>query len=120
MKDEGQDALSGMLREWAAPEPSKAMDARVQAAHRELYGRSWWRRMWSVEVRVPAPAFAALLLLLIGAVVWVGMRGSAGPARVQPAAVSPLDAGYQTRIEAAGFQALPDGAMRVIRSGAQR
>jgi hypothetical protein len=118
MKDEQPDPLSGVLREWAAPEPSTIMDARIRAAHRELYQRSWWRRMWSAEVRMPAPAFAALLLLLIGAVVWVGVRPGAGAPR--PTAVSPLDAGYQTRIESAGFQPLPDGAVRVIRSGVQR
>jgi len=119
MNEEQQDPLSGMLRQWEAPEPSQALDARVRASHREMYRQSWWRRVWSVEIRVPAPVFAALLLLLVGAAMWVGMQHSAKLDRARPAAVSPLNVGYQTRIESAGFQPLPDGAIKVIRSGGQ-
>ncbi len=104
------DPLHDVLKEWAAPEPSPAMDARVSAAYRGAHRPSLWRRMWSVQVTIPVPVLAALLL--IAAVVWLQFR-SAPPAPT--ATVPPPEGGYLSRLEATGFQPLPDGAARVVR-----
>jgi hypothetical protein len=105
------DPLRPLLHEWQAPEPSPALDARVRAAFR---GRraSFWERLWTFRVTIPVPVLAAALLL-IAAGVWLERRSNPP---VRPAAPS----GYITRLESAGFQPLPDGATRVIRSGETR
>lgn len=105
-----QDPLHSLLREWEAPEPPAALDARVRAAYRQTVRPPWWRQMWSVRISIPAPLLvAAMLLLAFG--VWLQTRS------VPPARPSPASPGYVTRLESAGFQPLPDGATRVIRSG---
>ena len=110
------DPLNSVLREWEAPEPSAAVDARVRTAYRAAHRPSLWRRIWSAQVTIPVPALAAaLLLLLLAPVLWLQLRPHS-PAP-QPATVTPAGEGYMTRIETAGFKPLPDGATRVIRSG---
>jgi hypothetical protein len=104
------DSLSSVLREWAAPEASAVMDARVRATYRARYGASWWRRFLSARVSIPVPVLAALLVVVTA--FWLQFR--AQPPR--PGAVAPTGEGYMTRIEAAGFHPLPDGETRVIRS----
>ena len=104
-----QDPLQSLLREWEAPEPPPAMDARVRAAYRAARRGSWLERLWTFRVSIPVPVLAAVLLLLaVG--VWIERRSSPP---VPPAAPS----GYITRLESAGFQPLPDGQVRVIRHG---
>jgi len=109
------DPLDSVLREWKAPEPSSAVDARVRAAYRSVHRPSLWRRIWSAQVTVPVPVLAAVLLLLLAPALWLQFRPQT-PAP-QPAIVAPASTGYITRIETAGFQPLPNGATRVIRSG---
>lgn len=106
------DPLSSVLREWEAPEPSAAMDARVRAAYRAGYRPSPWRRFWSARVSVPVPVLAALLVIVTAFWLQFGSQ----PPLVQPATVAPPVEGYMTRIEASGFEPLPDGATRVIRA----
>jgi hypothetical protein len=108
------DPLNSVLREWEAPEPSSAVDARVRAAYRAAHRLSLWRRIWSARVTIPVPVLAAVFLLL-APVLWLQLRSR--PPAPQPATVTPAGAGYMTRIETAGFRPLPDGATRVIRSG---
>jgi hypothetical protein len=109
------DPLNSVLREWKAPEPSSALDARVRAAYRSTHHPSLWRRIWSAQVTIPVPVLAAALLLLLAPVLWLQFRPR--PPAPQPATVTPAGAGYMTRLETAGFKPLPDGATRVIRSG---
>jgi hypothetical protein len=104
-----QDPLRPLLHEWQAPEPSPALDVRVRAAYRAGRRAPWWQTMWTFRVSIPVPVLAAALLL-IAASVWIERR--ANPP-VRPAAPS----GYITRLESAGFQPLPDGDVRVVRSG---
>ena len=109
------DPLNSVLREWEAPEPSPAVDARVRAAYQSAHRPSLWRRIWSARVTIPVPALAAALLLVLAPVLWLQLRSR--PSAPQPAAVTPAGTGYMTRVETAGFRPLPDGATRVIRSG---
>jgi hypothetical protein len=109
------DPLNSVLREWEAPEPSSAVDARVRAAYRAAHRPSLWRRIWSAQVTIPVPVLAAALLLLLAPVLWLQLRSR--PSAPQPATVTPAGEGYMTRIETAGFKPLTDGATRVIRSG---
>ncbi|HJZ95190.1 MAG TPA: hypothetical protein VKE70_01710 [Candidatus Solibacter sp.] len=107
MKDHEQ--LHDVLREWKAPEPTAAMDAKVLEAFHAARP-PLWKSLWTWRISVPAPALAALVLLWI---VWfVEFR----PA---PAPVSPrVDTGYVTRLDVNGFQPLPNGAARVVSVGA--
>ena len=105
-----QDPLNTLLREWEAPEPPAALDARVRAAYRDAVKPTLWQWLWSFRISIPVPVLAAALLVVMAGV-WLQTR-SGPPAR--PAAAPP---GYVTRLESAGFQPLPDGATRVIRAG---
>ena len=55
------DKLRSVLREWEAPQPSPAMDARVRAAWRGAH-RPAWKNIWTARVSIPVPAMAVLLL----------------------------------------------------------
>jgi len=100
------DSLNHTLREWQAPEPSPALDAHMLAAFRAGYRRSPWRTFWSARISVPAPALALGLILVLA--IFLQFRST-------PAPVAPrVDRGYVTRLEATGFQPLPDGAARVV------
>ena len=104
-----RDPLRSLLREWDAPEPSPAMDAGVRAAYRQKVRPPLWQRIWSVRVSIPAPVLAAALLL-IAVGIWLQTR------TIPPTPAVPASPGFVTRLESAGFQPLPDGAVRVIRS----
>lgn len=93
------DPLRAVLREWKAPEPSAGLDERVRARFRVLRSPSPWVRFWSARVSVPVPVLAALVLLV--AVVWL--------VEFRPAPPVPRQPGVVTRLEATGFQAVPNG-----------
>ena len=100
------DSLKNVLREWQAPEPPAAMDARVRAAYRAGYRPSPWKLFWMTRISVPAPALAVLAILVLA----MFLQFRSGPAPVAPR----VDRGYVTRMEATGFQPLPNGAARVV------
>lgn len=110
------DPLNSLLREWVAPEPPPALDARVRAGYLAVRRPSRWHRIWTVRVSIPVPVLGALLLLAVA--LWLQFRPR--PPVVQPATVAPPGGGYVTRVETAGFKPLPDGAIRVIRSGGKQ
>jgi len=113
------DPLDPLLREWQAPESSPGLDARVGAAYRAMHRPSPWRRLWTMRVAIPVPVFAALLLL--AAVLWIQFRrGPTPPAPPSTGTASPEDGGYLSRLETTGFQPLPNGAARVVRSGERK
>ena len=68
------DPLNSVLREWEAPEPPSAVDARVRAAYRQAHRPSLWRRIWSAQVTIPVPVLAAVFLLLLAPVLWLQFR----------------------------------------------
>src|SRR5262245_55980138 len=107
------DPLNPVLKEWTAPEPTAELDARVRSNYRAVYRPSVWRRMWSFEVRIPVPVLAGLLILV--GVLFYQFRAVA-PANQPAVTVPPTTGDYVTRIDAAGFRPLPDGAVRIIRS----
>ena len=104
-----RDPLRPLLQEWEAPDPSAAMDARVLAAYRAARRPSAWRRMWNRRVSLPVPVLAAAVILI--AIVFLSLRPAPDPAPV--AGVR----GHITRLDAAGFQPLPNGAARVVKVG---
>ena len=110
-----KDPLRSLLQEWEAPQPSAALDARVRAAYRA--GRpTFWRRLWSFRVSIPAPVLAAAVLMIVAGL-WIERR------LVPPQPPAPAGAGagtYLTRLEATGFQPLPDGEIRIVRSGGKQ
>ena len=110
-----KDPLSSLLHEWEAPGPSASLDTRVRAAYRAWRRPTFWVRLWSFRVSIPMPVLAAAVLL-IAAGLWLA-RQPAAPQRPAPAAPA---VGYMTRLESAGFQPLPDGEIRIIRSGVQK
>lgn len=97
------DPLRPVLREWEAPEPSAALDARVLGGFRAAVTPSPWVRFWTARVSMPVPVLAVAVLVL-AIVLFIQVR----PA--PPVASSP---GLVTRLEATGFQPLPDGEARV-------
>ena len=110
------DPLDRVLREWQAPEPPPAavsrMDARVLAAFRQTARPTPWRRFLQARVSVPVPVLA-MALVIVAALV-IQFRWGVPPAPL------PQIQGYVTRIEAAGFLPLRDGAARVVRREAVR
>ncbi len=104
------DPLNSILREWEAPSPSAGLDARVRSAFHASRPLPWWRRILSARITIPVPAFAALLLLI--GVWWFGNRST--PA-AEPAPPPPLR-GYLSEVNSAGFQPLPNGAIRIVRA----
>jgi hypothetical protein len=98
------DPLRAVLREWKAPEPSEALDERVRSAFRMARGPSVWARFLGARISVPVPVLAAAMLLV--AVAWlVEFRPTPPAPRRQP--------GVVTRLEATGFQPVPDGVALV-------
>ena len=100
------DPLKNVLRDWHAPEPPDALAARLRTAYREQYRPSPWKVFWLTRVSVPAPALAVFAIVILA--LFLQFRST-------PAPVAPrVDRGYVTRMEATGFQPLPNGAARVV------
>ena len=105
------DSLDVLLRKWELPEPTAELDQRVTSAYRsavrpERSSVPAWRQFWTTRVSVPAPVLAAATLVVFILFFW--LWPSAVPA------VSPGTSGVVTRLNASGFQPLPDGHARVI------
>jgi hypothetical protein len=101
------DSLDSLLREeWKSPEPPEALDQRVTSAYRSAVRPSAWRQFWTMRVSVPAPVLVAAGLA--GFAIFFWFRPAAAPA------VSPETTGVVTRLNAIGFQPLPNGEARVI------
>jgi len=110
-----EDPLRSLLHEWEAPPPPVGLETRVRARFRAWRRPTWFGRLWSFRISIPAPLLAAALLLLaVG--FWLVRR----TAPLQPPAIASPAGEYMTRLETAGFQPLPDGEVRIIRSGAKK
>ena len=98
------DPLRAVLREWRAPEPSGALDERVRSGFRAARGPSVWARFLTARVSLPVPVLAVAMVLI--AMAWlVEFRPTPPAPRRQP--------GVVTRLEATGFQPVPDGVALV-------
>jgi len=102
-----EDKLRAVLREWEAPVPNPAMDARVRAAWRAAHPRGW-KRIWTARVSVPVPVLAALLLIAAFLLVKLST------ARRSTAETPSGHGAYVTELNATGFQPVPNGEARVI------
>ena len=109
------DPLQPVLREWQAPEPPRGMDARLLAAYRAQYLPSRWRSFWSARVSVPVPVLAAALVIV--AAIALLVRPAPRPVlHMDSTAVAQEgERRYETRLDATGFQPLPNGAVRVVK-----
>jgi hypothetical protein len=110
------DPLGPILREWEAPEPPARLDGRVLAAYRAASRPSPWRSLWHARINMPVPVLAALLLIAAAAFLVFGPQPAPVP---QPRmdsqlAALPQGGGCETRLDATGFQPLPNGAARVL------
>ena len=105
------DSLDAMLREWKAPEPTVELDQRVRSAYRSAVrpprsSQGAWRHFWTMRVSVPVPVLLVAALVIFALFSW--LKPAAAPA------ASPETSGVITRLNASGFQPLPDGNARVI------
>ena len=100
------DSLRNLLREWKAPEAPPAMDAEMCSAYRAAYPAPPRWNFWSARVSLPVPVFAGLMLVMLALVLQF---------RSEPPAVHRGGQAYVTRVDAEGFQPLPNGAARVVR-----
>jgi hypothetical protein len=100
------DPLDALLRKWEAPEPAEELDRRVTSAYRSSMRRPWWQGFWKLRVSVPAPVLVAAALAMFALFFW--LRPAVAP--VAPARTS----GDVTRLNATGFQPLPNGEARVV------
>ncbi|HWC95559.1 MAG TPA: hypothetical protein VG456_02385 [Candidatus Sulfopaludibacter sp.] len=102
------DPLRPLLREWQAPEPGADMDERIrsrwQAARADRDKPAQMRHWWRARVSIPVPVLAAAILIILALL--VELRPAPPPVTSNP--------GYLTRLGAAGFQPLPDGAARLL------
>jgi hypothetical protein len=71
--------LDAALREWDAP----AVPARLRAA---VFGtpQPWWRRSWTLSIRIPLPVACALVLVLAAAAFAVWRRPVPVPLKPPP------------------------------------
>jgi hypothetical protein len=60
--------LDAILREWKAPGPP----AHLRAALFPDGSRGWWRKVWSLSIRVPVPVMAMVAIMLALAA-WRGL-----------------------------------------------
>jgi hypothetical protein len=105
------DSLDALLREWKSPEPTTEFDQRVTLAYRSAvrpsrFSPRAWRQFWTMRVSVPAPALLAAALAVFALFLW--LKPSTAPA------ASPEPSGVVTRLNADGFQPLPNGEARLI------
>jgi hypothetical protein len=105
------DSLDALLREWKSPEPTAELDQRVRSAYRSAVRRprsspGAWRHFWTMRVSVPAPILLLAALVIFALFSW--LKPTAAPA------ASPETSGVVTRLNANGFQPLPNGHARVI------
>jgi hypothetical protein len=106
------DELQALLRtQWKAPEPNIAMDWRIISAYKSVRPPSAWARFWMVRISVPAPVLIAVIVAIIGLFVWI--RPGANPV------MAPLPT-LTTRVNAIGFEPLPDGEVRVVKASEVR
>jgi hypothetical protein len=104
------DPLDALLREWKPPEPRMELDENVVRAYRATLseGRRLpaWRRFWDSRVSIPAPLLVAAMAAVVILLFW--LRPAAVPAR-------PSDTpGVVTRLNATGFEPLPNGEARIV------
>lgn len=105
-----RDPLDALLAEWKSTEPATDFDRRVMEAYRARFPKpsdrlAGWRRLWNMRVSVPVPILIAAMTLL-GLFFWY--RSSSQSAATPPAT------GVVTRLNATGFQPLPNGEARVV------
>lgn len=101
------DPLRSFLREWKAPEPSQAFDARVQDAFRRMHTPSIWNHLWRMRVSVPVPILAAAGLVVM---IMLMIQFRSNPPSQNISILSQL----ATRIDAPGFQPLPNGNAQIV------
>jgi hypothetical protein len=108
------DPLDTLLREWKAPAPAPEMDHRITEAYRgtfrnKRHDASGWRGFWSARISVPVPV---LLAAMVAIAVFVWYRSSVSSSA--PSSAARDATGVVTRVDATGFQPLPNGDARIV------
>lgn len=106
------DPLDTLVREWKAPELPPGMDRRIAEAYLTSFRsreRRGWRGFWSARVSVPVPVLVAAMVVF-ALLAWYRFSASTSmSSNGQEDA-----AGVVTRLNAAGFQPLPNGEARIV------
>ena len=61
------EEMRALLESWKAPDAHASLDRRVVAAYRKQVTAPLWKRVFASSIRVPLPAAAAVVLLVIAA-----------------------------------------------------
>jgi hypothetical protein len=104
------DSLDALLQEWKSPEPTAALDQRVMSAYRAAvrpprFSRQLLQRFWTMRVSVPAPVLLAAALAIFTLFFWL-----------RPPTPALKTSNVVTRLNAIGFQPLPNGEARVVQA----
>ena len=104
------DPLRALLREWKSPEPEAKLDEKVVDAYRatvrnEQRRPTAWRRFWSAKISIPAPLLLAAMAV---AALFFWFYSTSAPR------TPPDTAGVVTRLNATGFEPLPNGEARIV------
>jgi hypothetical protein len=106
----GPDPLDALLREWKSPEPGAELDEQVVTAYRAAVPSAplrapAWRRFWGARISVPAPLLLAAMAALV---LFFWYRSTSVPSP------PPHAAGVVTRLNATGFEPLPNGEAHIV------
>jgi len=107
--------LSGVLRQWEAPDVPVALDARVLESYRQRKGREpWWRRFFTTSVRVPLPLAVAAMLLLVASLTFTLSRQPVGRDLPPQVAQAPADQPMVVQTSLAGFEPVEEVNVNVV------
>jgi hypothetical protein len=104
------DPFNRLLHEWRAPDLPSSLEARIAGAYRTKLTCPYrqppfYRRWWTARISIPVPLLG-LALLLVAMLFWFRSKSAPG--------LPPETAGVVTRVNATGFEPLPNGRAHLV------